>query len=125
MNYTSLFTTIDPTSHYYSSFGQGSGFPVWNYLSCYGWEKSIYECGKSIYPSSYCSSYQVIGVTCKESEQTKQFSKILFANFYVSSYLYIQFLIEFSLHYYVFVHIPLLSCLDSNYYQVVKTVMSD
>ena len=39
-------------------------------MNCYGWESSVSECSKNVYPSGSCSQLQTVGVICKDGKTT-------------------------------------------------------
>ena len=64
-----FIASIDPTVHYNSKFGSGSGPIVWSYVNCQHWTKSVFDCTKAYYPYFDCSTNYIAGVTCTEGKQ--------------------------------------------------------
>uniref|UniRef100_A0A1X7STL2 SRCR domain-containing protein n=1 Tax=Amphimedon queenslandica TaxID=400682 RepID=A0A1X7STL2_AMPQE len=61
------YTGTGPLSYYNSKFGVATHLPtVYNNVKCVGWEKSITECTKNVYPAGSCSQSQTASVVCKE-----------------------------------------------------------
>ena len=76
MHYISTHNvSADPTVKRYGYFGRGLDIPVWSYMRCYGWEDSVDECPKDVYPSINCYNwgYGIAGVKCRDSEWYKRY----------------------------------------------------
>ena len=62
-----ILSLIDTDTYYYSEFGGGDGPIIWSHVYCYGWEDTIFECSKDIYPDISCPGTGfVAGVSCRE-----------------------------------------------------------
>lgn len=61
------FLSPGPLSYYNSKFGVASNLPtIYNNVKCVGWEKSVTQCQKNVYPAGSCSQSQTASVVCKE-----------------------------------------------------------
>lgn len=57
---------VGPSVKYNAYYGESSGPLVYNNLQCYGWEDSLFECPKSVFPTFNCASQYAVGVICKD-----------------------------------------------------------
>ena len=55
-----------PITYYNAYYGVGDGPTVWSRVNCFGWEKSLSQCSKNVFPSYSCYPTQSVGVVCKE-----------------------------------------------------------
>ena len=56
----------DPITYINAYYGVGDGPSTWSGMNCFGWEKSVSECSKNVYPTGTCSSSKTVGVICKQ-----------------------------------------------------------
>lgn len=64
-----LLNHVGPTVQYNAEYGPGYGPPVWSNVACNGWEKSIHDCTKDVYPSVSslsCPMEDIAGVSCRD-----------------------------------------------------------
>ena len=59
----SFLSHVAPANLYYQ-FGTGSGPIVYTYVACHGFERSLSQCSKSVYPSITCTSNYLAEVRC-------------------------------------------------------------
>ena len=58
------FHDLEPVVFTNSTFGAGKYPIVYTNFDCGGWENTLTECDKQIYPQSVCSRKNVAGVLC-------------------------------------------------------------
>ena len=61
---SNYFHNLEPVVFTNSTFGAGIYPIVYTNIACGGWESSLTECDKQIYPQSVCSHKNVAGVLC-------------------------------------------------------------
>ena len=57
-------------SYFNAYYGIQDSLAIWSDMNCFGWEFSVSECSKNVYPSGSCSQLQTVGVICKDSKTT-------------------------------------------------------
>ena len=57
-----------PTTYWTSTFGLATGPAPWKNVLCYGWENTLFDCQKTIYPYDSCPVQNTVGVACKDGE---------------------------------------------------------
>ncbi|XP_011408754.1 PREDICTED: scavenger receptor cysteine-rich domain superfamily protein-like, partial [Amphimedon queenslandica] len=55
-----------PTTYWTSTFGLATGPAPWKNVLCYGWENTLFDCQKTIYPYDSCPVQNTVGVACKD-----------------------------------------------------------
>ena len=52
----------------YGKYGIGDNPIVFDDLDCFGHEKTLLECSKTVFPKFYCPDDSIVGLLCLESK---------------------------------------------------------
>lgn len=61
----------------YGKYGIGENPIVFDDLDCFGHEKTLIQCSKTVYPNFTCSDNNIIGLLCLESKCFYKLSMII------------------------------------------------
>ena len=59
---------LGPAVKFNAHYGESNGPTLFNKVQCNGWESSLFDCNKLIYPSFRCAPQWTVGVICKDGE---------------------------------------------------------
>ena len=66
--YAFLTIIIGAVIDSYGKYGIGDNPIVFNNLDCFGHEKTLLQCSKTVYPNFTCSDNNIIGLLCLDSK---------------------------------------------------------
>ena len=65
-----MFLCIGAIIYSYPKYGAGNGPVVYSNVDCFGSEKCLSECSKSVFPYTYCyGAGSVVGLKCLDCKQ--------------------------------------------------------